>query len=230
MAVSILNDWTGFTNGDPDGASLTIGSSADRVLEVVYLAERAAGLTYTSITVGGQSPTGEKIAESSTTSVSAEQFLWAWYWDETAIAAMSASATVVFNKTGSPVSSAEAWDYIVFAGVTGGAEFGDVVEDTAPNTVVSTPSESGVNDWITVAINRSSPNRDVTAYDNLTEGWQYNGNFTAAVADGQGGDDAVALTGDGLSGDWQVVLLLLKAAAAAGGAMSIHQHIAMLSK
>ena len=205
MAVAVLNDWTGNTVAAPSG-SLTISAGSDRLLWLVYIAEVSSTHTFTSITVGGQSPTGSLVEVSPD---SAEQYIWSWFWDETAIAAMSGT-TVAFSKSGT--ASKHVWDYIVFSGANAGAEYAtSVTESSAANTSISTASNSSVNDFIAVAINRSSANRDVTDYDNLTEGWQYNTNFTVAVADGAGGDDTVALTGDGFSGDWFTQLLHIKA-------------------
>jgi len=223
MAVAILDDWSGQTAGQPNG-SLTISAGSDRLLWVVFFCETGAVHTYTSMTVGTVAPTGSLIEESV---ASPNTFIWSWFWDEAAIASMTGT-TVALTKGGTPTTVD--WDYVVFSGASGGAEYGTSLDEASTsNTSISTTSVSSVNDFIAVAINRESANRDVTAYDNLTEGWQFNTDYTIAVADGAGGDDDVALTGDGISGDWLVQLLHIKAAPAATAAITMkHLHEAML--
>lgn len=203
MAVAVLNDWSGQTAGAPSGDP-TISAGSDRGLWIVYFAEVGVA-TFTSITVGGVSPTVSLIETSPDVS---NQKIWSWYWDEAAIASMSGT-TISFSKTGS--ATKHDWDYVVFSGATGGAEYGtSVSESSSADTSISTTSASTSSEFIAIAANRSSPNRNITAYDNLTEGWQFNTDYTIAVADGAGGDDAVALTGDGTAGDWFVQLLHIK--------------------
>jgi hypothetical protein len=223
MAVAVLDDWSGQTAGSPTG-SLTISAGSDRLLWVVYFAETGGTHTYTSITVGTVAPTGTLVEEST---ASPNTFIWSWYWDEAAIASMTGT-TASITKGGTP--TVHDWDYIVFSGASDGAEYATSVDvATQANTSISTTSVSSVNDFIAVAINRESENRDITAYDNLTEGWQFNTDYSIAVADGVGGDDDVALTGDGFNGDWFVQLLHIKAAAAATAAITMkHLHEAML--
>ena len=222
MAVTILTDWAGLKSGSPTG-SATFGSSSDRVLFMVYMAERAASLTYTSITIGGEAPDGEVIAESSTTSVSAEQYIWAWYWEEATLAAMT-STGISLSKSATPAN--HVWDYITFAGAGGGAEFNaNTVEASATNTSITSDNATSVNDFLVVMANRSADARNITAWDNLTEGWQHNTNFTAGVADGSGGDDTVSITGDGFSGDWMVALLRLISAGATGTPAITMKHL-----
>ena len=223
MAVSALNNWSGRQDGDPDGASLTISAGSNRTLIMVYTAETGTH-SFTSITVGGASATGQKISVSS---IESNTHIWSWYWDETAIAAMSASATVDLTKTGTPTH--HDWDYAVFQGVDS-VTYATDTDVAASNTSISATSATSVNDWLVVAINRESANRDVTAYDNLTQEWQLNDQYTTALADGAGGDDDVALTGDGFSGSWLVQLMHLKAAGAAGPAILMkYLHEGMLN-
>lgn len=213
MAVAVLDAWSGQTAGDPNSAVLGISSASDRVLVVVYFAEKSAPHGFTSITVGGVAPTGSRVETSSVSSIT---HIWTWYWDEAAIASMSGT-TVAFSKTGTQIH--HDWDYAVFSDVTGGAEYATSVDETATNSSISATSTTTADDWLIVFVNRESANRDVTDFDNLTEEWQFNTQYTCAVADGAGGDDDVALTGDGISGDWFVQLLHLKSAAAANPMM-----------
>jgi hypothetical protein len=204
MSVSVLDDWTGLTVGAPTG-SASISAGPRRLLWLVYAAETGGTHTFTSITVGGVSPTGSLLEEST---ASPDNFIWSWYWDEAAIAAMSGT-TITLTKGGTPVT--HVWDYIVFQGAGGAPEYATSVEEVSSNdTAITAASETDIGDFIAVAINRSASARDVTDYDTLTEGDQYNTDFTVAVADGKGGDDTTDLTGDGFAGDWLVQLLHIK--------------------
>ena len=227
MAVAILNDWAGLKVGSAPNGPITIDSGSDRLTFCTYIVETGGTHTYTSITLGGEAPTGTLVEESS---ASPDQFIWSWFWNETAVAAAiatSASPSFVLTKSGTP--SSEVWDYITFSGASDGATFATSGESASANTLeVTTTSATSVNDWLIVAINRSSANRDMTDYDTLTEGWQHNTGYTAAVADGSGGDDATQVTGDGIAGDIFMQLLHIKAASALGAQMIIHQHQAML--
>lgn len=212
MAVAILDGWSGQTAGAPTG-TLTVSSGSDRLLVVTYMAEVGTA-SFTSFTIGGEAPTGSLVETSPDIT---NQKIWTWYWDEAAITAMS-DFTVSFSKTGD--ASKHDWDYAVFSGATGGAEFGTSVSETSANsTSINTTSASSADDYIVVIINRSSPNRDVTAYDNLSEEWIFRTDYCIAVADGVGGDDTVALTGDATAGDWFVQLLHIKSTTASGNPM-----------
>ena len=205
MAVSVLNAWSGQTAGSPDSASLTISAGSNRCLVLVYFSE-VSSFTYTSITVGGVAPTGTSIDENSS---STDNKTWSWYWDEAAIASMSGS-TVALTKTGTP--SKHDYDYAVFQGAAGGAEFGTTVESGSTDTIApTTASASTSSDWIVVTNNRSSANRDIQSYDSLTQEWQFNTDYTISIADGAGGDDTETMTGDGIADDWLAQILHIKA-------------------
>lgn len=222
MAVILLDDWNGFTSGSPTGsASITAGSS--RLMWLVYIVEDTS-ITFNSMTVGGVSATGSQLSNNSSAT---EQYLWSWYWDETAITAMT-STSIALSKNGP--TTKRVWDYATWDGVTGGAEYATAVQTGgATNSSISTVNPSSTNDMLAVAINRSAANRDVTAYDTLTEGWQRNTDFTTCVADGVGGDDDTALTGDGFSGDWLIQQLHMKASTAALAILMKNLHEEMLN-
>lgn len=215
MAVSILNAWGGQTAGSPNGASLTISAGSDRLLVLSYMSEVGA-FTYTSITVGGVAPTGTRISVNSTTT---NQKIWTWFWDEAAIASMSGT-TVTLTKTGSP--SKHDYDYAVYQGAAGGAEFGTDVESGSTTSLTPvTTSASVADDFIAVFNNRSSPNRDITGYDNLTEEWIFRTDYCISIADGAGGDDSVAMTGDATAGDWIAQILHIKSSAGGGSGSTV---------
>jgi len=213
MAVTILDAWSGQTAGSPNAASLTISSGSDRVLVLSYFAEVGTH-ALTSITVGTVAPTGSLVETSPDVS---NQKIWTWYWDEAAIASMTGS-TVALSKTGS--ASKHDYDYAVYQDVTGGAEFGTSVSSSSATSItVSTTSTSTSDDMIAVFANRSSANRDITAWDNLTEEWIFRTDYCIGIADGVGGDDDVLLTGDVTAGDIFVQLIHLKSAAAGNPTM-----------
>lgn len=224
MAVAVLDPWSGQTAGSPSGSSLTISAGSGRMLWLVYMSEVGA-FTYTSLTCGGVAPTGELI---DTNLDVPNQKVWSWYWDEAAIASFSGSA-ILLVKTGTPTK--HDWDYQTWSGATGGAEFGTTVSElSAANTSISTTTPSSVNDAIAVAVNRSSPNRNITDFDNLTQAWQFNTDYTLAIAGGPGGDDDVAITGDGTAGDWMTQLLHVKQSASGSPAITMkHLHESMLN-
>jgi len=221
MSVSVLNDWAGQTAGKPTG-SLTISAGSGRVLWVVYFAELSGTHTFTSITVGGQSPTTSKVEESAD---HADTFIWSWFWDEAAIAAMSGT-TLTLTESGTP--SKHDWDYIVFQGALDGAEYATSVDIASADTAdITTTSASTSDDFLAVAFNRTAASRDVTDYDTLTQGWQFNTDYSIGVADGAGGDDTTTLTGDGISDDWFVQLLHMKAGTS--GMLIRQQHEGLLN-
>jgi len=210
VAVSILEAWHGQTAGDPEAAVLTIPGGSDRGLVLVYFAETAATFTFTSITVGGQSPTLTRISVSTATT---DNYIWSWFWDETAIAAMSGT-TVVLVKTGTPTK--HDWDYAVYQDAPNGAEYATFTENASTDTLTpTTTSASTADDFLAVYNNRSSNNRDITDHDNLTQEWQFNTDYTISVADGVGGDDSVGMTGDGVDGNWMADLIHIKGSSVA---------------
>ena len=203
MAVSVLNAWQGQTAGDPSG-SLTISAGTNRMLFIQYFAEKGnPSPSFTSITVGGQAPTGSSVL----TEVhgGANQISWAWYWDEAAIAAMSGTTAVL---TQSNAANTEDWDYVVLQDVAGGASFDTYASDSSTDTA-TVSLENTTDDWKIVTVNRTSPNRDVTSWDNVTQEWQFNTDYTVGIADalGDGTADTV-VTGDGIGDDWIVQCLV----------------------
>jgi len=211
MAVAVLNDWAGANRAGSPNGSLTISAGSDRLLWIVNMVETGTTNSFTSITVGTVAPTGSLVEESTNVPNS---FLWSWYWDEAAIASMTGT-TVAFSKSGTP--GTVDWDYIVFSGASGGAEYATSTDETAVNSSITLTGTSTADDMIAVAINRNASARDVQGYDTLTEGWQYNVDYTIAVADGAGGDDTISLTGDGFSGAWLVQALHVKSSGGGGG-------------
>lgn len=211
MAVTILDAWTGQQAGSPHNVSLTISSGSDRLLVLSHFSE-VGTYTFTSITCGGISPTGT-LAEASP-DVS-NQKIWTWFWDEAAIASMTGS-TVSLVKTGSPTKLD--YDYAVYQGAAGGAEFGTSVSGASVTSLTATTANATTaDDYIAVFNNRSSANRDITAYDNLTEEWIFRTDYLCAIADGVGGDDSVGMTGDVTAGDWFAQILHIKAGGGGGG-------------
>ena len=215
MAVAVLDDWIGQTAGSP-GGSLTIsaGTAGGRVLWIVYFQEGGTKV-YTSMTVGTVAATGELIEESPDTSGT---HIWSWFWDEAAIASMTGT-TVSFSFTGT--ATKHDFDYIVFEGALDGAEYATSTSSSGANnsSITNDATASTADDFFAIAINRSASARTVDAYENLTEGWQYNVDYTLAVADGAGGDDTETLTGDGFSGDWFTQMIHMKAGAASNPPM-----------
>lgn len=106
----------------------------------------------------------------------------------------------------------------------------DGVDQTTPVTIenngtnastdsLALSSTSTSSDFDLVQIGRASGNRDITSWDTLTEGFQYNTGFTGGAAGGVG-DATITITGDGIADDMTYNHLVIAAAVAGQNTLS----------
>lgn len=167
MAVQKLRDWVTVSTAstDPDSKAIVLPSGTNRTLIFVHSVENNGDFT-ASCGVGLQSATGRG------------QLFWEsggaddlrvsyWYWDETAIAAMSATTSIQWSE--SVVLNGAAWSHVVLGsadGVTADTSVDTTVSSSNPMTI-PTPGSSG--DFTIVFGHRDTQNRQFGTDGTLTE-------------------------------------------------------------
>jgi hypothetical protein len=209
MAVSILNPWTAVSTVDPNGVQVISAGAGHRLALLVWNAEHLTEVTFSQMEIGGQTPTGSSLEYGGATD---DQHCYIWWWNESKI--NNFTDNDIDSQDGVAVTS-QAWSFLVLDGV----------DQTTPATVENNGTDASTNslalsststssDFDLVQIGRASGNRDITSWDTLTEGFQYNTGFTGGCGAGLGGDATITITGDGIADDMTYNHLVIAAAAA----------------
>lgn len=214
MAVTAVNGWTAVAGASDPTGSPTISALTNGLVVLVQILENSSGITVSTMTMGGQSATGSDTIfwESGDTG---DGTINVWWWDQSAVDLFSGTS---ISYTDDAVLTKRVFSVASFSGVdqTTPVSTASASSETAA-TSYDISSSSTAQDIDIVAIYRSSANRDIEAYDTLTEGFQWNTDMTAAVASGAGGDSTISITIDDIPFDLTHMHLILNAAAAGTG-------------
>ena len=187
MAVTKVQDWSTATEGDPSG-SPTIGSGSNRLLLLSLNYEWTGTLTVDppTLTIGGQSYTDVHRLYLDYSGGGDDLYVFLYYWNEAAIAAMSGSA---ISFSDGEAAAKQAWSVATFAGVnqTTPVTFtdatGEAVTQSAPLSLANLGS---TGDYVVISTSARGT-QNILWDGNITEQWQ--------VIDSDGGGAAFALAG-----------------------------------
>lgn len=202
MAVSKLNNWTSALNTTPNGV-MTIGAGTERLAILAIVYEATAGQTSFNASIGTISPTGNDEYYEATDN----QGINVYYWNNAAIedfvdndidGAWSPSAPGI-----------QTWSFIVFEGVNQTSPISFVNSTSAEANSVDISTTSTANDWDVLLVSRSSGNRNIDGYTNLTSGWQYNTGYTAAGSDSDGGSTPLTVDIDTITDDFTYTHMII---------------------
>ena len=210
MSATRVAAWTKTEDGNPVG-TVTIAAGSNRKFVVIVQAETTGQPTSNTFTIGGQTYT--ESFEDYFDNGAQDCWLYAYIWNEAAIAAMSGS-TISYNITGT--QNARLWAYAMIQDTNQGVTFKSATQSSGSDTFnVTTTSSAG--DFIVVLSMAPNVSRDITNMDTLAEIYDVTpgpGTFAAHLGDGDGGDSTTTFTGDGTTGIYTAIGLVFAAAAA----------------
>lgn len=213
--ATVSQNWAALSSAQPSG-TVTIGGGSNRCLILVQTAEFSGSFS-ASVAIGGQAATGTTARRLQTTAWS---HIFFWWWDETALQAMSGNTISYDDESGGgPISLSKThFSYITVQDVDQTSPVNTAFNTVALSNTIDVGTVSDSNDYAIVAVVRDSANRDITNWDTLSEVWDDGGSFyRSALGSGAGGDNATTVTGDGFDADFLVVSLVIKDESGVGG-------------